>query len=352
MENAQINTDALNTALSKMLSTEIISATHQIEQLYGGTVGNVNLITGTAKTFNNADIPFKVVLKIQKKWERQGDPNSWRREYDLYASGLGASFSKSLYWPICYHVEFADDETKLWMEYIQGVSGEDLTTEMLEVAAYELGCYQGMLYTDKPDYLCSLTNLGEVNAVESYYRHWKPKNVEYKYIRNEDCKIPKPLRDMLIDIDNRVDAIFENIRKLPIVFCHRDFWVENIIYTTNNIALIDWDTTGWGYLGEDIAQLITDETDPTLWEEYRRKLIPAYLKGFGKYAGTETIDESVIYDMILVKMGYVCVFYIMNEELSAGEHYPNMGSLEKLYDVFYVPTSTGRKIRPVDVENL
>jgi len=335
MEDIQINTDMVNNILCKVLSAEIVSAAYQIEQLQGGTVGKVNLITGTAKTLGNAEIPFNVVLKIQEKWERQGDPNSWRREYDLYASGLGATFSKSLYWPACYHAEFSGNETQLWMEYVKGVSGDDLTTEMLEAAAYELGCYQGKLYTQKPDCLNSITNLGDVNAVEDYYRHWKPKNVEYAYIRNPDCKIPNHLRDMLIDIDNRADTIFESIRKLPVVFCHRDFWVENIIYTNNGIALIDWDTTGWGYLGEDVLQLITDETNPDMWEEYSRKLTPAYLKGFEEHANTEAINVSAIHDMILLKMGYMCVYYIMNEEESANEYYPGINSLQKLYDIFY-----------------
>jgi len=326
-----MNPEMLNFAVSKMLGKNITHASHTIEQLQGGTVGNVQLISGIAKTATE-ETPYKIVLKIQKKWMRDGDPLSWRREYDLYTSELGTSFSASLRWPTCYHTAMneAQDETQLWMEYVEGTTGYDLTTEMLETAAAELGRYQGRLYAQNPDYLRNITNLGDVNAVENFYRHWKHKNVEYKYIREPGCEIPKHLCDMLIDIDSRADAIFERIRKLPVMFCHRDFWVANIIHSNNGIALIDWDTTGHGYLGEDVMQLITDETDPALWDEYSRRLIPAYLKGFSEYAGTVDVDETVIHDMTMVRMGYLYVFYFMKYKSDL-----SIASLQKLHDVFY-----------------
>jgi len=331
-----MNPETLKFALSKMLGKTITSATHTIEQLQGGTVGNVQLISGIAKTATN-ETPYKIVLKIQKQWMRDGDPLSWRREYDLYASELGKSFSAPFRWPTCYHAAMneAQDETQLWMEYVEGITGNSLTIEMLEAAATELGRYQGRLYAQNPDYLHSITNFGALNAVEDFYRHWKRKNVEYKYIRELGCEIPKHLCDMLIDIDNRADVIFENIRKLPVVLCHRDFWIANIIKTDNSVVLIDWDTAGWGYLGEDIIQLITDETDPSLWDKYRRRLIPTYVKSFSEYAGAVEVDEAVMHDLTMVKMGYLCVFYFMNNDSVEGEHSPNIASLQKLHDVFY-----------------
>ena len=339
-----MNPKSLNTALSKMLGEDISHAEYQTEQLQGGTVGNVQLISGTAKTAAGDELPFKIVLKIQHKWEGQGDPNRWRREYDLYTSELCESFSDTFRWPTCYHAEINGDETEtqLWIQYIEGTTGGDLTSDMLETAAAEMGRYQGRLYAQKPGYLHNITNLGAVNAVENFYRHWKRKNVEYKYIREPGCQIPKHLCDMLIDIDNNADEIFARIRKLPVVFCHRDFWVANIIYRGGNIALLDWDTAGWGYLGEDAAQLITDETNPAHMDEYRRRIIPAYLKGFAEFADISGVDESAIRDMILIKEGYLCVFYYMNSNLAAGEFYPSIQTLQKLHDIFYVGEACGR----------
>lgn len=95
--------------------------------------------------------------------------------------------------------------------------------------------------------------------------------------------MPLYVRQMLIDIDERADEIFARIEKLPLVLCHRDFWVTNLIYDEGNFALIDWDTSGWGYLGEDLASLIADEPDIHHMVEHYRRCIPAYYKGFSDY---------------------------------------------------------------------
>jgi len=351
-----MNPETLKLVLSKMLDKNITHADYTLEQLQGGTVGNVQLMSGIARAANE-EMPYKIVLKTQKKWARDGDPNSWRREYDLYTSELDKSFSDKLSWPICYHagINESETETQLWMQYIEGTTSGDMTIEMLETAAAELGRYQARLYIQNPDYLHNIKNLGVVNALEGFYRHWEHKNVEFKYIREPGCEIPKHLCDMIIDIDSRADAIFEDIRKLPVVLCHRDFWIANIIYNNGNIALIDWDTAGWGYLGEDIIQLITDETNPALWEEYKHRLIPAYLNGFAETAHGDspvrhgdplvrhceakpkqsTQWHELICQIPLVHLGYLCVFHFMQQDLAAGEHYPSIESLQKLHDIFY-----------------
>ena len=329
--------------MNKSLSCSVIDVDYQTERLHGGTVGDVQLVKGTAKVADGSTISYKIVLKTQKKWERLGDPNSWRREYDCYTSDLGISFSDSpLRWAKCYHAELNTDETEiqLWLEYIDGVSGSDLTVEMLEIAAKEMGRYQGRLYTQKPIFLQNLSWLGEVDAMENYYKHWKQKNVEYSYIRSDnpsDCIIPKHLCDMLIDVDSKADRMFENIRKLPVVLCHRDFWIANIFYSDGNVILIDWDTVGWGYLGEDLAQLIADETDIECLDEYKRRLIPSYFEGISEYIDLKMSVESfadIISDMILLQFGYRFVWFILQSETSEERDF-QIRSLQKVYENFY-----------------
>lgn len=147
-----IKFETLINALSRQFKKDIISADYQTMRLQGGTVGNVQLVTGIAETAAGDKLPYRIVLKIQKKWERYGDPGSWRREYDLYASDLEATFSDTFRWPTCYHAEINAEETEfqLWLEYIDGVTGLDLTGDMYEQAALELGRYQGKLYAEQP----------------------------------------------------------------------------------------------------------------------------------------------------------------------------------------------------------
>ncbi|MHC8516878.1 phosphotransferase [Sporosarcina sp. ITBMC105] len=109
---------------------------------------------------------------------------------------------------------------------------------------------------------------------------------------------------MLMDIDEQTDEIFARIEQLPLVLCHRDFWVTNLIYAEGNIALIDWDTCGWGYLGKDIASLIADEPVIESMVDNYQRCIPAYYNGFSESANVTRITNHCVYEMILLIFGY------------------------------------------------
>jgi hypothetical protein len=331
-----IKPDILNIILSKMLDKSINNATYQIKQLQGGTLGDVQLVTGLAQTIDNEKIQYKVVWKKQKKWERPGDPGCWRREFDLYQSNLQFAFDHSLRRPECYHLELSNDTIELWMEYVDGVSSGDLSIEMLEQAAFELGRFQGKIKQQHEDFK-SIACLGDTGFLKREFSQWhrqsytydfliskqsrlpeflkemlkngqiqlvEGKSFEYSYLRSKGCDIPEKLKQMIVDIDDRKDELFERLNDLPVVLCHRDFWIENIFFIDGTICLIDWDTAGWGYLGEDIASLIVDGMDIDRFEENYNRLIPAYLKGIMEYMNIPNIDDISIFEMILIKFGY------------------------------------------------
>jgi hypothetical protein len=315
-----------------MLGKTVISADCQIERLHGGTLGDVRLVAGTAETAGGRRIPVKAVWKTQKKWERRGDPGSWRREYDLYTSELHTVFTDRLRWPVCYHAEIHDDEIQLWLEYIDGVSGGGLTADMMEQAAEELGRLQGRLYAQPPAFLKDAANLNTKEYLQTEYRHWTPETAEYQYLRAGDCALPEHLRRMLTGMDDQADAMLERIERLPVVFCHQDFWIENVFWTDGKIRLIDWDTTGWGYLGEDVAALIADEIQYENLDEYYRRLIPAYYKGVSEYMDVSSIRENCILEIILLRFGYRFVqTYLFSP--SPEERDGCVTALQKIYDI-------------------
>ncbi len=327
-----IRGEVLTGALSKALGTTIVQAEYQSRELHGGTLGTVRLVTGIAKAASGNKLPYKIVWKTQKKWERYGDPGSWRREYDLYQSGLDTAFTRTFRWPKCYHAEINDDENEiqLWMEYIHGVSGSSLSPDMYERAAKELGRFQGKLYSEQPSFLKNLTNMSSVDYVKNYYLHYRSWPVVYDYIRSQDCEIPKHICEMLIAIDENSDEVFRRIERLPIVLCHRDFWVANIFYLDDSIVLIDWDTTGWGYLGEDIASLIADESDVCHMVEYYERCVPAYYKGFSEYADISHITDNCVYELILLMFGYRLVEWYINANYEKSLH---LNTLQKIYEM-------------------
>jgi Phosphotransferase enzyme family len=333
-KEVNIKYETLVFALNQLFRKDIMSADNQIMPLHGGTVGNVYLVTGLAETVDGEKFPYRIVLKIQKKWERYGDPGSWRREYDLYASDLGATFSDAFRWPTCYHAEMnaEENEFQLWLEYIDGVTGLDLTGDMFEQAALELGRYQGKLYAEQPAVLQSLTNLSNKDFMKNSYLHYRSWPVVYDYIRSKDCELPQHVQQMLIDIDEQIDEILTRIEKLPLVLCHRDFWVTNLIYAKGKIALIDWDTSGWGYLGEDLASLIADEADINNMVEYYQRCVPAYYKGFSEYVNVFHISDHCVYEMIILLFGYRLVeWYLYRED--DDEKAKHVLTLQKIYEM-------------------
>lgn len=322
----------LVSVLTEALGETITEASYSAASLHGGTLGDVRLISGTAKTAKGGALPFKLVHKIQKKWERRFDVHSWRREYDLYNSGMDSLFSESLRWPKCYHSQMEADEIQIWMEYIEGETGLSLNIEMFESAAEELGKFQGRLYAQKPELLEQIGNLSAVRFIKDNYLSYRSWDELSQYIRAESCDIPEHLCKMLIDIDEQAERIWEKIEGLPIVLCHRDFWVTNIFYTEEGIRLIDWDTTGWGYLGEDIASLIADEAPVSNMLEYYKKCVPAYYRGFSQYVNISHIHENCIWEMAVLVFGYRLVEWYKFAK-TAEEKQLQLDTLQKIYEM-------------------
>jgi tRNA A-37 threonylcarbamoyl transferase component Bud32 len=327
-----ITSEILIKVLRIALDQDIKEASFETEQLKGGTVGEIKLVYGVARTTGEKEIPYKIVYKRQKKWERYGDPDSWRREYDLYEANLDTVFSNSFRWPKCYYAELSEDETQIWMEYIEGVSGLKLTGAMQSQAAEELGRFQGGLYAQQPEFLSTVTNLNKKEYSKNFYLHYRSWNEVYDYIRTEDCEIPRYLCKMLIDADERSDEIWANIERLPVVLCHRDFWVANIFYADQNIRLIDWDTAGWGYMGEDIASLIADEADVAHMVEYYGRCVKAYYKGFSEYVDISHIKSHYVKELILFMFGYRLVEGYKFAETSE-KRALQIESLHKIYEM-------------------
>ena len=324
----------LTYALSKMFNQEIINAGYQTVPLHGGTLGDIQLVTGTCKNANDKEMSYKIVTKRQKKWARHGDHLSWRREYDLYNSAFETLFSDSFRMPKCYHLEMNEDENEwqMWLEYIDGISGLDLTAHMYELAAKELGRFQGKLYATKPDIVQNLHNLSNLEYAKNFYLHYRSWPEVYDYIRSDTCELPEHLCEMLIDIDLGENEIWDSIGKLPVVLCHRDFWVTNIFHTNQGIILIDWDTTGWGHFGEDLASLIADEADVPKMALLYQKCVPAYYEGFSEFVDVSHITHHCIRELILVMFGYRLVEWYKFAK-SPDEKKLHLDTLQKIYEM-------------------
>jgi len=162
------------------------------------------------------------------------------------------------------------------MADVDGVSGRQLSIDQLEQAAMELGRFQGRLMT-KSDDLQRIRCLGATDFMQREFVQWHSQTHSYEYLVSDTCRLPSNIKRMLTDLDVHRDTVFRDLGKLPVVPCHRDFWIENIFWTDGKVILIDWDTAGWGYIGEDMASLVVDEIRPDQIGPYYRRIVQEYM---------------------------------------------------------------------------
>ena len=176
-----------------------------------------------------------------------------------------------------------------------------------------------------PRFLKQMLKIGKIQL-------YKGKSFEYGCLRSKECDIPEYLKQMLYDIYDNREALFNSLKHLPVVLCHRDFWVENIFLSDGKIRLIDWDCAGFGYLGEDIASLIYDDIKTEDLHEYFCRLIPAYIKGISEYMEIPQDFNKYIQKIILIIFGYRIVQdHIFTESPEVKEE--QVKRLQKIYEM-------------------
>jgi hypothetical protein len=325
--------DAWLCALSSYFGETITQATKKIKRLEGGTVADVFLVKGMAMTSSCVKMPYSMIWKYTKKWNRPGDALSWRREFDWVQSHQNVDLGIDLKMPICYHKEIDSDGNHLWMEYISGISGNSLTLSMLEKTAFLWGMFQGQRSIDSE--LLDIKNLTDTSFLKSELTQWYRNpydytflcsdqcsiqesikdtirknnwddgfSITYHYIRSEACDLPNHLKQMIIDLDDSRETVFSHLSRLPLVISHRDLWNENVFDKKETIYLIDWDCIGQGFLGEDIASLIADGTETKHLNEWFDTLFASYKKGFSTHKDASILEASDVVLMILIKYGY------------------------------------------------
>jgi thiamine kinase-like enzyme len=172
----------------------------------------------------------------------------------------------------------------------------------------------------------------DVNTYAREYDKWRAEGDIFEFLRSDACPIPEHLRQMFFDLADQEEEIFGSIRNLPVVLCHKDFWVQNILCADGAIRIIDWDCAGWGYLGEDIASLVIDETPPQRIEAYYRALVPAYYRGLAEHMDVSGIQNRCIREMILIKFGYRLVRGYRHVKTAEAKQ-RHIAALQKIYEM-------------------
>lgn len=245
--------ETLMEVLQRALGAQVDDVEWTVETLQGGDVGDVYRVAGLAQTQAGA-LPYSVVLKVQKQWNRPGDPGSWRREYELYAAGAYDALPEGLHVPTCYRLEAEDAVTRIWMEDVQGLTGgQNLGSPEHAKAARQLATYQKAL-VGQPLPAC----LRPFPAVESSFAFWWGRME--KFLREGIDGIDPDVQQALVRWGDQGKEVLSGLSaRLPRTLCHGDAYHDNIfLMPDGRVCLIDWDTAGIGYLGEDSVDMVME----------------------------------------------------------------------------------------------
>jgi thiamine kinase-like enzyme len=303
-----IRKQSLLGALSEMLGTNVSNAEYAAEVLSGGTVGDVCRVTGTALTANGAQ-PFSLVLKEQRRWDRHGDPDCWRREYAIYKDGLDRRLFPSVKLPRCYLLEEGEAFTRIWMEYIEGATGnKELNASELALAAEKLGELQAEfhLYGQR-----DLPYLRSYPAVRSSFDLWW--GTVGEALGKEIQGFPDDLRAKLNDYAGRAAALLDSLDSLPLTLCQGDVHHDNLFLKDApggpEVYLIDWDCAGYGRMGEDAVDMLMEafiysSRDASLLPDYRRPIIEGYCRGVRSRGVDFTMNDEVTRTIFAFAWGF------------------------------------------------
>lgn len=319
--------------VEKAYDKSISTLEYKIKELQGGTLGEVRLVSGTARSVQGEDFSYRIVWKTQKKWNRIGDANSWRREYDVAASSFFDFIPQVFCLPRFYYHQIEETQNQLWMEYLQGVSGVQLRLPMLCEAAKKLGEMQGILL-EEGNLWKQFSFLSKENTMKETFYSWTENTREHQFLHSKECDLPIHLKEMFLNMQQQADSLFESFAQLPTVLCHKDFWIENLFYQEGNIGLIDWDCVGEGYLGEDIACLIVDDTETEDLPKYYEEITASYQEGLKGYLPKEQIEILPIWEMILIQFGYRILRRYLFSEVEE-EKSKVVKRLQTIYDLKY-----------------
>ena len=229
---------------------------------YGGGTGesSVHRFRGMARD-HARELPWTMILKILRKPD-SNPPNGdeWKREMDVYRSGLLDKLPEGLAAPRCFGVEeFPGECCWLWLEDItDGVTSWPLTRYRL--AARHLGRLSGSHLAPEPlaasPWLSSdwiRNDFADAVAEENRFRD----SLDHPLMRRF---LPGDAGSKALRLLAEREYFLSALANLPQTLCHFDAFRRNLFARhgqgRDETVLIDWASVGQGPIGADIVALV------------------------------------------------------------------------------------------------
>jgi hypothetical protein len=200
--------------------------------------------------------------------EQPSHPYFVAREPLLYERGLPANYvDAGIAMPHLLGAVHRADAIALWLEDLDGATGRDLTVADYAAVGLRLGRAQGreLAAEQAPaDFPWSEDFLGLFLAT------WD--DVGWDRIDDDEAwraplirdHFPPALRVELLRLCRDRHVLLAWASSLPQTICHHDVWPNNVFESGHRTTLIDWAFAGFGPVGTDPGNLVTDSSGDLL----------------------------------------------------------------------------------------
>ena len=127
----------------------------------------------------------------------------------------------------------ADGTVYTLLSYLEGEDGETAVAALKDEAAYRLGVEAGTC----------LKKLHSVDIPPQELTWWDRylEKMPRKIARLIACEYKLPMQEMILDY---YETHYEIMKDRPLVFCHGDYHLGNMIVNNGNVGIIDFDKNG------------------------------------------------------------------------------------------------------------
>ncbi|MBZ0302027.1 MAG: aminoglycoside phosphotransferase family protein [Anaerolineae bacterium] len=278
----------------------------QVEPIHGGwggAVGGTALYRVRGQTTRHQ--PWSLILKVlyERPGEAETAPYYWKREYELYRSGMLDQLPNIGLTPPTFYA-FADftDSCWIWMADIP-IPDRKWTFEDYRTIARRLGRLNGAYLTGQPipdhpwlnfHWHCRITALltETFDRLDEYAQHPLVQRT-----------LPLDEKDMIVSIWREAERYCDALASLPQTLCHLDAFHRNLIHRGHDTILIDWALAGRGAVGEELVAFVAlslyfPEILMSQAETLDQTAFAGYIDGLR--------DAGWTGDAQLVRRGYTC----------------------------------------------
>lgn len=229
-----------------------------------GEIYGIYRFQGTAQTQAGMS-PWSLILKATGAASTGSqDPAAfdyWKREVQVYHSGLLEDLSGDLVAPRCLEIAtYPDEEYWLWLDDIEDLADEVWPFEHYGQVARHLGHLNGAYVAPNPmpDVLwLSSGDFQQQLAMAKPSIAQLPELSQHPFFKH---LLPGNSTERMLDLWEARDRLLYVRRQLPLTFCHHDALRRNLLTQCDSsgrqkTVLIDWARAGTGVVGEELVSL-------------------------------------------------------------------------------------------------